>query len=168
MIKTSSLIIKTVPKMDKSRQTVQGLQCSICIVWMNCLMVKSHWSTFRIITANEQPRDKTKKWHVHPTKTQISLGIRPVWSECWLSAWRKLGSLTTHWAHSKDSDQTGRMPRLIWLFSGCTSVCWFCHEAAQIFQVSKFLWYTFWNFAKGVLYSSVLHFYQTQDHYAWS
>ena len=46
---------------------------------------------------------------VRPAKTQISLGIRPVWSESSLSAWRKLGSLATHWAHSEDSDQTGRI-----------------------------------------------------------
>ena len=38
-----------------------------------------------------------------------------VWSESSLSAWRKLGSLATHWAHSEDSGQTGRMPRLIWV-----------------------------------------------------
>ena len=52
---------------------------------------------------------------------KISLRIRPVWSESSLSAWRKLGSLATHWTHSKDFDQTGRMPRLIWVFAGCTS-----------------------------------------------
>ena len=39
-----------------------------------------------------------------------------------LSAWRKLGSLATHWAHSEDSDQTGRMPRLIWVFAGRTAI----------------------------------------------
>ena len=39
---------------------------------------------------------KPTKWHVRPAKTQISLGIRPVWSESSLSAWRKLGSLATH------------------------------------------------------------------------
>ena len=39
-----------------------------------------------------------------------------------LSAWRKLGSLATHWAHSEDSDQTGRMHRLIWVFAWRT-----CH-----------------------------------------
>ena len=39
-----------------------------------------------------------------------------------LSAWRKLGSLATHGVHSEDSDQTGRMPRLIWVFAGHT-----CH-----------------------------------------
>ena len=38
----------------------------------------------------------------HPAKTQISLGIRPVWSESSLSAWRKLGPVATHWAHSED------------------------------------------------------------------
>ena len=43
---------------------------------------------------------------VRPAKTQTSLRIRPVWSESSLSAWRKLGSLATYWAHSEDSDQT--------------------------------------------------------------
>ena len=65
---------------------------------------------------------KPTKWHVRPAKTQFSLGIRPVWSESSLSVWRKLGSWATHWAHSGDPDQTGRMPRLIWVFTGRT-----CH-----------------------------------------
>ena len=42
----------------------------------------------------------------HPAKTPISKGIRLVWSESSLSAWRNLGSLATHWAQRKDSDQT--------------------------------------------------------------
>ena len=68
-----------------------------------------------------EPRhDKTNKVSVHPVKTQISLGICPVWSGSSLSARRKLGSLATHEAHSEDSDQTGRMPRLIWVFAGHT------------------------------------------------
>ena len=71
---------------------------------------------------SEPPHDKTNKVTVRPTQTQISLGIRTVWSESSLSAWRKLGSLATHWAHSEDSDQTGWMPRLIWVFAGRT-----CH-----------------------------------------
>ena len=44
----------------------------------------------------EPPRDKTNKVSVRPAKTQISLGIRPVWSESSLSAWRQLGFLATH------------------------------------------------------------------------
>ena len=54
---------------------------------------------------------------VRPAKTQISLGIRPVWTESLLSEWINLGSLATYWAHSEYSDQTGRMPRLIWVFA---------------------------------------------------
>ena len=67
---------------------------------------------------NELRHDKTNKMSVRPAKTQISLGIRPVWSESSLSAWRNLGSLATQWVHSEDADQTGRMPRLIWVFAG--------------------------------------------------
>ena len=63
---------------------------------------------------------KPTKWHVQTVKIQISLGFCPVWSESSLSTWRNLGSLATHWMHSKDSDQTGRMPRLIWIFAGCS------------------------------------------------
>ena len=73
---------------------------------------------------------KPAKMTVHPAKTQISLGIYPVWSESSLSAWRKLGSLATSWAHGEDSDQTGWMPRLSWVFPGHTAtllvLSWVC------------------------------------------
>ena len=70
-----------------------------------------------------EPRhDKTNNVAVRPAKTQISLGICPVWSESSLSTWRKLGSLATHWVHSEDSDQTRQMPRLIWVFAGRTLI----------------------------------------------
>ena len=55
-------------------------------------------------------------------KTQISLGIRPVWSESSLCAqWVAKDPRFLH-ADSKDSDQTGRMPRLIWVFAGRTLI----------------------------------------------
>ena len=72
------------------------------------------------VKINEPQHDKTNKMTVRPAKTQINLGVGWVWSEYSLSAWRKLGSLATHWAHNEDSDQTGRMPRLIWVFAGGT------------------------------------------------
>ena len=60
-----------------------------------------------------EPRHvKTNKVSVRPAKTQISLGIRPVWSESSLPAWRKLPI--------EHTAKTGRMPRLIWVFAGCT------------------------------------------------
>ena len=77
--------------------------------------------TYIIYEITEPPHDKTNNVVVRPAKTQISLGIRPVWSESSLSAWRKLASLATHWAHSEDSDQTGRIPRLICVFAGRTA-----------------------------------------------
>ena len=38
-------------------------------------------------------KTKSTKWHMHPVKTQISLGISPIWSESLLSASRRFGSL---------------------------------------------------------------------------
>ena len=66
-------------------------------------------------------RDMTK-----PTKwVYAQRRLRSAWASAQsdqssLSAWRKLGSLATHWAHSEDSDQTGLMPRLSWIFAGRT------------------------------------------------
>ena len=81
--------------------------------------------------------DKTNKMAVPPAKTQISLGIRPVWSEPSLCAqWVAKDPSFLH-ADSKDSDQTGQMPRLIWVSAGAHSFCWFCHVVAH-FMVSSF------------------------------
>ena len=66
-------------------------------------------------------RDMTKptKW-LRKAKTQINLDIRPVWSESPLCAqWVAKGPSFLH-ADSEDFDQTGRMPRLIWVFAGRT------------------------------------------------
>ena len=88
-------------------------------------IVFSTWKKLenRLSCLSFEPRhDKTSKVALRRAKTQISLGIRPVWSKSSLSAWRKLGCWATHWAHSEDSDQTGRMPRLIWVFAGRTLI----------------------------------------------
>ena len=64
---------------------------------------------------------KPTKWHVHPAKTQISLGIRLVWSESSLCArWVAKDPSFLH-VDSEDSDQTGQIPRLIWVFAGRTA-----------------------------------------------
>ena len=71
---------------------------------------------------------KPTKWHVCPAKTQISLGIRPVWSEYSLCAkWVAKDPSFLH-ADSEDSDQTGWTPRLIWDFTGRT-----CHFVGFLF-----------------------------------
>ena len=57
----------------------------------------------------EPPRDKTNKVSVRPAKTQISLGIHPVWSES-----GRMPRLTClRWAHSHIIGFVTR--RLIWL-----------------------------------------------------
>ena len=66
------------------------------------------------------PVRKRTFWHVRPTKTQISLRIRAVWSQSTLLAWRNFASLAIQNALSEDSDQTARMRRLIWIFAGHT------------------------------------------------
>ena len=59
---------------------------------------------------NEPRHDKTNKMSVCPAKTQISIGIHPVWSESSQSAqWVAKDPSFLH-ADSEDSDQTGRMP----------------------------------------------------------
>ena len=72
------------------------------------LLPEKHWS--RHVT-------KPTKWHVRPAKTQISLGIRPVWSESLLCAQWVAMDLSFLRVDSEDSDRTGRMPRLIWVFA---------------------------------------------------
>ena len=54
--------------------------------------------------AFEPPHDKTSKTTVRPAKTQISLGIRPVWAESSLCAqWVAKYPSFLH-ADSEDSD----------------------------------------------------------------
>ena len=53
---------------------------------------------------------KPTKWSVCPAKTQISLGIRPVWPESSLCAqWEAKDPRFLH-AVRKDSDQSGQFP----------------------------------------------------------
>ena len=70
-------------------------------------------------------RDMTKptKWlSVRPEKTHISLGILPAWTESSLCAKWVAKDPSFLRADSEDSDQTGRLPRLIWVFAGCTLI----------------------------------------------
>ena len=54
---------------------------------------------------------------MHTTKTPISLGIRPVWSEPSLCIQCIAKDPSFLHADSEDFVQTGRMPRLIWVFA---------------------------------------------------
>ena len=70
---------------------------------------------------------------MRPAKTQISLGIRPVWLESSLCAqWVANDPRFLH-ADNEDSDQTGRMHRLIWVFDGRT-----CHFVGFVMRRLKY------------------------------
>ena len=75
---------------------------------------------------------KPKQMTVRPEKTQISLGIRPVWSESSLCAQWVVKDPSFLYADSEDPDQTGRMPRRIWVFAGRT-----CHFVGFVMSRPK-------------------------------
>ena len=96
---------------------------------------------FRIWAASWQNQQNDRAPSKDSDQTgQISLCIRPVWSESSLPAWWKLGPLATHWAHSEESDQTWRMPRLIWVFAGRT-----CHFVCFIMRRLNFKCLALWH-----------------------
>ena len=85
-------------------------------------MAKLYMAIFKIQVFDgdktfEPGHDKTNKMSVCQGKTQISLGICPVWSESSLCTQSVAEDPMLLHADSKDSDQTGRMPRLIWVFA---------------------------------------------------
>ena len=76
---------------------------------------------------------KPIKWPVHPAKNQISLGIRPVWSDS--SLWPQWVADDASFLHadSEGSDQTqGTCPGWSESSLDARSFCWFCHEAAHV------------------------------------
>ena len=96
------------------------------------LPVQTSVSTLAQSSPYELQHDKTNKMSVRSAKTQISLGIRPVWS-VFAARMKKPWVLIYLLSTQRRPDQTGRMPRLIWVFARCTlSVCWFCHVVAHM------------------------------------
>ena len=82
---------------------------------------------------HEPRQDRTNKMTVLPAKTQISLGIRSVWSESSLSTLRSLGSLATQWAHSENwSDWPDAQADL--------SLCW-AHNDFVGFVMSQLMFF---------------------------
>ena len=117
-------------------------------------------------------------------RLRSGLGIHPVWSESSLSAWKSIGTLATHWADSEDSDQTGRMPRLIWVFAGRTcpfigfvmrrliwnftvTSIWFKHEWKHLeFKTMASFWE--WKQIDLYLYIFFTHGYRYLSHWSAS
>ena len=72
------------------------------------------------------------KWPMSPAKTQISLSRCPVHQSSLCSLWI-VWILRPLRADTEDSDQTGRMPMIVWIF------CWFCRVIQCLFFLSAFM-----------------------------
>ena len=109
------------------------------IFWCHYSKLKPHCSNL------SRSMTKSTISPVHPAKTQISLGICPVWSELSLCAHCVAKDPSFLQADSEDSEETGQMPRLIWVFDGRKAhFVGFSHEAAHfriiiIFACPNFL-----------------------------
>ena len=97
--------------------------CHFCIrfmynsYWSQCIISTyfEHSEQFMTQTdplnSNEPPHDKTNKMTFAPNEDSDQSLL--------CAQWVAKDSMFLP-ADSKDSDQTGRMPRLIWIFAGCT------------------------------------------------
>ena len=87
---------------------------------------------FQHVFGYEPPHDKTNKMTVRPAKAQISLGIRPVWSEPSLCAqWVAKDPNFLH-ADSEDSLSDWADAQADLSSLGAQSFCRFCHETARM------------------------------------
>ena len=75
---------------------------------------------------------KLTKWYVRPAKTQISLGICPVWSESFCLHEETLGSYLPIERTAKILIRLGRCPGWSKSSLGAHSVWWFCHVVAHV------------------------------------
>ena len=82
-------------------------------------------------------RSTTKRPWCHPGKTQISLGICSLVSLCCL--YEEVLGLYLLIKRKAKTDQTVQMPRLIRVFAGPKSFCWFCHAEAHFTISSKLI-----------------------------
>ena len=125
-----------------SAQPDQGLHCPHEEASFHCPReeVLGPQLSIECLAKNDQTADLiwAAAWQNQRNNLCAQQRLRSAWAsaqsdESSLSAWRNIGPLTTYWAHSEDSDQTGQMPRSM----GAQSFCWFCRETAQT---------SFWKF----------------------
>ena len=91
-----------------------------------------HWNF-----TNEPRHNKTNKVTVRPVKTQINLGIHPVWSESSLCAYWVAKDPTFFMRAAKTLIRLGGCPGWSESSLGAQPYCWFCHLAAQILPILR-------------------------------
>ena len=118
-----------------------------------CLLDVICWSILNLYWHMSHDMTKPTKWVCAQRRLQVSLGIRPVWSASSLCAQRVAKDPSFLHADSEDSDQIGRMPRLIWVFARRTAILlvlscrgsywpiWGCKQNCQIAYGFEEKWY---------------------------
>ena len=76
----------------------------------------------------DPPHDKINNMACAPSEDRSTMA----------SAWRKLGSLATHWVYSKDWSYWADAQTDLSLRWAHMPFCWFCHVAAQLWSASRF------------------------------
>ena len=129
-----------------------GLRWAIVALWATCIKMYSYLSKvcegvtlfqLHLFSHNlSLSMTKPTKWPVRLAMTQISLGIRPVWSESSLYAPRTIKDPRLLQADSEDSDQTAWLRRLIWVFTWPTFhfvVPWYNFDHFTTFSAAVFV-----------------------------
>ena len=114
---------------NKSSSSVHKYEQNV--PWSHCILKSlGIFVGADLLYSLSQRMTKPTKWHVRPAKTQISLGIRPVWLESSLCAqWVKVPSFlhadSEDWSDLADvqADQSLRWADM--------PFCWFCHALAH-------------------------------------
>ena len=90
----------------------------------------------------EPPHDKTNKMSLRPAKTQISLGIRPVWSVFAVCSMGSSAPKLSSCGQRRLGSSAQADPSLRWAHM---PFCWFCHEATHFlnYSPSYFLFYLY-------------------------
>ena len=137
-----------------SRQEVGGSipTAAVLCPWARHFTSRKYWlitqeavapsrHDWKIVDWDVKPQHKQHKWAVSWQNQQNGMWAQRRLGSAWasaqsdqslLSAWRKIGSLATHWVHSKDWSDWADAQADLSLCWAHRSFCWFCHEVAQI------------------------------------
>ena len=88
-------------------------------VWPGFALFSQTWLS-KNLGSLEPPHNKTNKMARAPSEDSDQSGHPSILIRVFAVHMKKPLVLSYHWVHSKDSDETGRMPRLIWVFAGLT------------------------------------------------
>ena len=111
-----SIIVRVAESSRSAHMDLQILPCSVSI--------KKGRTSGSSLSAKQMSRDITKPTNeCAPIEDSDQPGLPPSLIRVFADRMKKDWVLSSHWADSEDSDQTG-----------LTLICWFCHVVAQILR----------------------------------